>query len=178
MRLALVTLLLLSVIRSVAQSDSAPQPKLTLDSVGRAEPMRVQMTLQNSTGSMLFVPICGRYFGEALLCFWTSALEVQTPGGWRTATRQTNFGLLGRPELDRNSSLSIAPKTKEVFLFESDEFTEFGLVPGQLVRLVVYVWPSRESVGDPKMRAKLVSEAFNVPPGVKHSNRTTSKTGR
>lgn len=118
----------------------------------------------NATDQALYVPYCRGSEGPTkYLCTRGTHLQQKLPQGWEPVGLREGNTLGGYGPLQTVPSQVIPVKRAALFFFEfAPEI--FELVPGRPLRVIIDVWPSKESLASGKPPIELSSPEFIYPP--------------
>jgi hypothetical protein len=165
------------------QSEPKEGPRLDLGNVGAIPQIYVSLRLR-APDKQIFVPYCGQskigtwdkslfapYQSQAvanttrILCTAGTHLQVRSGAEWVPAGARTTFGILGRLPLDLADGVLIAPGSELSFEYEFSR-RYFQVEPGQLLRVIVDLWPDEESMKSGRPSTKIASPPFECPQDV------------
>lgn len=137
------------------------EPDLSIQSSRRQTEIEVVVAVANSSKGSIVVPFCGEMNGRLYLCDLAVRMDVYSGNRWQEASAKCDYcGLPGGVALEECVTVKSGQTTSLVYQFASDYFR---VARGQRVRLVLDVWPNKDSLKKREGATKISSPAFVLP---------------
>jgi hypothetical protein len=157
-----IATLLFFVVQVFPARGATKLAKVEVGGVKAIPQVYVPLSLHTSD-EQLFVPYCGGWNEEKLLCTSATAhLEVYTKKGWEPAELKTSYAVFGAPPINRASGILIAPNSSAAFTFQFSTLF-FNVARGQQLRVIVDTWHDEQSMRAGKPSIALSSAPFKCP---------------